>query len=142
MTEKDFNAYMSGERVPANTWDSALMICEVFIIFFFYSLKINFEIKYYNFQNLHLMCEDVTLLDELKKKNENIVNEAYELQNNMIKFRERIEAEVNAVISKTPLIITRSQKIPTNLDCEDIESYQLPPPIVPQVKLKFTIFKT
>ena len=29
MTEKDFNAYMSGERVPANTWDSALMICEV-----------------------------------------------------------------------------------------------------------------
>lgn len=111
MTEKDFNAYMSGERVPANTWDSALMICE----------------------NLHLMCEDVTLLDELKKKNENIVNEAYELQNNMIKFRERIEAEVNSVITKTPLIITRSQKIPTNLDTEDIESYQLPPPIVPQI---------
>lgn len=86
------------------------------------------------------MCEDVTLLDELKKKNENIVNEAYELQNNMIKFRERIEAEVNSVITKTPLIITRSQKIPTNLDTEDIESYQLPPPIVPQVKLHFFKF--
>lgn len=31
MTEKDFNAYMSGECVPANTWESALMICEVII---------------------------------------------------------------------------------------------------------------
>lgn len=29
MAEKDFNAYMSGECVPANTWQSALMICEV-----------------------------------------------------------------------------------------------------------------
>ena len=31
MTKSDFNAYMSGERVPANTWESALMICEVSI---------------------------------------------------------------------------------------------------------------
>lgn len=29
MSVTDFNAYMSGERVPANTWESALMICEV-----------------------------------------------------------------------------------------------------------------
>ena len=29
MTQKDFDAYMSGERVPANTWESALTICEV-----------------------------------------------------------------------------------------------------------------
>lgn len=29
MAEKDFNAYMTGECVPANTWESALMICEV-----------------------------------------------------------------------------------------------------------------
>lgn len=35
MDEKDFNAYMSGERVPANTWESALMICEVHITSFF-----------------------------------------------------------------------------------------------------------
>ena len=82
-----------------------------------------------------MMCEDVTLLDELKKKNEEVIREAYELQNEMTKFRERIETEVNAVIAKTPLLITRSQKIPTNLDCEDIESHQLPPPIIPQVTL-------
>lgn len=76
----------------------------------------------------------MTLLDELKRKNEDIIREAYALQNEMIEFRERIEAEVNEVIVRTPLLITRSQKIPTDLDCEDIESYQLPPPIIPQVK--------
>lgn len=45
MTEKDFNAYMSGECVPANTWQSALMICEVKLFyvanrFFYHKLKI------------------------------------------------------------------------------------------------------
>lgn len=111
MDEKDFNAYMSGECVPANTWESALMICE----------------------SLHLMCEDITLLDEMKAKTTEITNEAFGLTEKMLRFKEEIEAEVNAVIEKAPLLITHSQRLPTNLDCEDIESYQLPPPIIPQV---------
>lgn len=40
MDEKDFNAYMSGERVPANTWESALMICEVHTTLFFNDIKL------------------------------------------------------------------------------------------------------
>ncbi|XP_012143490.1 rabaptin-5-associated exchange factor for Rab5 isoform X2 [Megachile rotundata] len=111
MDEKDFNAYMSGERVPANTWESALMMCE----------------------SLHLMCEDITLLDEMKAKNTEIMNEALNLKEQMLKFQEEIESEVNAVLDRTPLLIIHSQRLPTNLDCEDIESYQLPPPIIPQV---------
>ncbi|XP_076233874.1 rabaptin-5-associated exchange factor for Rab5 isoform X3 [Calliopsis andreniformis] len=111
MDEKEFNAYMSGERVPANTWESALMICE----------------------SLHLMCEDITLLDEMKANTVQIQNEALALKEEMIHFQEEIESEVNAVLERTPLLITHSQRLPTNLDCEDIESYQLPPPIIPQV---------
>lgn len=111
MDEKDFNAYMSGERVPANTWESALMMCE----------------------SLHLMCEDITLLDEMKAKNTEIMNEALHLKEQMLKFQEEIGSEVNAVLERTPLLIIHSQRLPTNLDCEDIESYQLPPPIIPQV---------
>ncbi|XP_015598437.1 rab5 GDP/GTP exchange factor isoform X2 [Cephus cinctus] len=111
MTEKDFDAYMSGERVPANTWDSALTICE----------------------NIHLMCEHITLLDELKTKNNEIVREAELLKNEMIQFHEDVEIKVNETIQKTPLLITRCQRVPTNLDSEDVESYQLPPPIIPQV---------
>lgn len=37
MAEKDFNAYMSGECVPANTWESALMICEVMFVIYLYN---------------------------------------------------------------------------------------------------------
>lgn len=111
MDEKDFNAYMSGECVPANTWESALMMCE----------------------SLHLMCEDITLLDEMRATTTKIQNEALNVKEQMLKFQEEIEAKVGAVIEKTPLLITHSQRLPTNLDCEDIESYQLPPPIIPQV---------
>ncbi|XP_035737523.1 rab5 GDP/GTP exchange factor-like isoform X1 [Vespa mandarinia] len=111
MAEKDFNAYMSGERVPANTWESALMMCE----------------------SLHLMCEDITLLDKLKAKNLEIINEAKELQCRMTQFKEDIEVKVATAIEKSPLLITHSQRLPTNLDSDNIENYQLPPPIIPQV---------
>ncbi|KAI4483118.1 hypothetical protein M0804_008173 [Polistes exclamans] len=111
MAEKDFNAYMSGERVPANTWESALMMCE----------------------NLHLMCEDITLLDNLKAKNLEIIKEANELQSRMTQFKQDIEVKVSAAIEKSPLLITQSQRLPTNLDSDNIENYQLPPPIIPQV---------
>lgn len=111
MAEKDFNAYMSGERVPANTWESALMMCE----------------------SLHLMCEDITLLDNLKAKNLEIIKEARELQSRMMQFKQDIEDKVTAAIEKSPLVITHSQRLPTNLDSDNIENYQLPPPIIPQV---------
>lgn len=111
MDEKDFNAYMSGERVPANTWESALMICE----------------------SLHLMCEDITLLNEMKAKTTEIMNETLSLKEKMLQFQEEMKSEVQTVLDRTPLLITHSQRLPTNLDCEDIESYQLPPPIIPQV---------
>ena len=81
-----------------------------------------------------MMCEQVTLLDELKGKNQNIIKEAIELKSEMLQFHERIRTEVSGLVVRTPLIISRSQRLPTNLDCElDMESYQLPPPIIPQV---------
>ncbi|XP_046734225.1 rab5 GDP/GTP exchange factor isoform X2 [Diprion similis] len=112
MPEQDFDAYMSGARVPASTWESALTMCE----------------------SIHLMCEHITLLDELKAKNLEIIAESDELKKKMIQFPEKVEAEVDAALARTPLIITPSQRIPTNLDCVDAESYQLPPPIIPQVQ--------
>ncbi|XP_012275350.1 rab5 GDP/GTP exchange factor [Orussus abietinus] len=111
MTEKDFEAYMSGERVPANTWESALTICE----------------------SLHIMCEDITLLDEMKTINNEILSEASDLKAEMTRFRSKIMEDVMTAIERMPLIIARSQRVPTNLDSEDAESYHLPPPITPQV---------
>ena len=79
------------------------------------------------------MCEDITLLDEMKAKTTEIMTEALNLKEKMLQFQEEMKSEVNTVLDRTPLLITHSQRLPTNLDCEDIESYQLPPPIIPQV---------
>lgn len=79
------------------------------------------------------MCEDITLLDEMKAEATEIMNEALDLKEKMLQFQEEVESEINTVLERTPLLIMHSQRLPTNLDCEDIESYQLPPPIVPQV---------
>lgn len=86
-------------------------------------------------QSLHFMCEDITLLDDLQAKNADIMKQAEELKNKMIEFKEKIKEDVNKVIERTPLLISHSQRIPTNLDSEDFESYQLPPPIIPQVRI-------
>lgn len=84
-------------------------------------------------QSLHFICEDITLLDDLQAKNTDIVKQADELRIKMMDFKEKIKENVSSVIERTPLLISHSQRVPTNLDSEDIESYQLPPPIIPQV---------
>jgi hypothetical protein len=81
------------------------------------------------------MCEDITLLDNLQAKNVDIIKQTEELKNKMMDFKEKIKQDVDEVIERTPLIISHSQRVPTNLDSEDVESYQLPPPIIPQVNV-------
>lgn len=81
------------------------------------------------------MCEDITLLNDLQTKNIDIIKQTEELTNKMVDFKEKIKDDVSKVIERTPLLISHSQRVPTNLDSEDIECYQLPPPIIPQVRL-------
>lgn len=86
------------------------------------------------------MCEDVTRLDDLQAKSTDIIKQAEELRGKMMDFKEKLKENVSSVIERTPLLISHSQRVPTNLDSEDVESYQLPPPIIPQVctrKLRF-----
>lgn len=80
------------------------------------------------------MCEDITLLDDLQAKNIDLIKQAKELKDIMMDFKEKIKDDVSKVIERTPLLISHSQRVPTNLDSEDVESYQLPPPIIPQVR--------
>lgn len=83
------------------------------------------------------MCEEITLLDELKVKQTDVLNEVDKLTNDLMDFQRKIQSAVGEVLARTPLIITRSQRLPTNLDCDDVECYQLPPPIIPQVNRVF-----
>ncbi|XP_011494921.1 PREDICTED: rab5 GDP/GTP exchange factor, partial [Ceratosolen solmsi marchali] len=111
MTKSDFNAYMSGERVPANTWESALMICE----------------------NLHLVCENITLLQELKIENNEILQQAIELKEDIITFHHRITDKTTAAIKKSPLIISKTKKVQMNLDLDNEACLKLPTPLIPNV---------
>lgn len=111
MSDKEFNLYMSGKCLPANTWNSALTICE----------------------NLHFICDDNVLLDELKDKNNYVIEECLLLKNSIKEFQDNVKGQVANTIDKYPLIITKSQRVPTNFDCDDVEIYKLPPPIIPQV---------
>lgn len=73
------------------------------------------------------------MLQELKTENENILQQSNEMKQDMIEFRERIEANVTAAVEQSPLIIKKSQKVPTNLDCDNEECPELPSPIIPRV---------
>jgi len=87
----------------------------------------------YDMRKFTLMCEDITLLDDLQTKNTDIIKQTEELKSKMMDFKEKIRDDVSKVIERTPLLISHSQRVPTNLDSDDIESYQLPPPIIPQI---------
>lgn len=80
-----------------------------------------------------MMSEDIMLLDELKTKHNDIVRDALELKQELIHFHQKIKDDVDETLLKSPLIITKSQRVPTNFDSEDMECYKLPPPIIPQV---------
>lgn len=69
------------------------------------------------------MYEDITLLDEMKAKTTDIMNEALSLRETMLQFQEEMKSEINTVLDRTPLLITHSQRLHTNLDCEDIINY-------------------
>lgn len=69
------------------------------------------------------MYEDITLLDEMKAKTTDIMNKALSLREKMLQFQEEMKSEINTVLDRTPLLITHSQRLPTNLDCEDIINY-------------------
>ena len=89
---------------------------------------------------MHLICENITTLQELKKDNDSILQQADEMKQDMIEFRKRIEDSVNIAIEKCPLIITKSQKVPTNIDCDIEDCPELPSPIIPKVGESFIWF--
>ncbi|KAL7305242.1 hypothetical protein TKK_0002627 [Trichogramma kaykai] len=107
MTKSDFNAYMSGEGVPANTWESALMICE----------------------NLHLICEDINLLQELKNENEKIFVESKNLEIDMLDFCNKIQVDVIDALNKSSLKFSTNQKVSLQLDGDVGTSLRMPSPV-------------
>ncbi|RZF32488.1 hypothetical protein LSTR_LSTR012226, partial [Laodelphax striatellus] len=109
MSEEEFEHYMSGEAVSSSTWESALIMCE----------------------GMHLMKENMAIFGELRITYDSLMKEAGDLKGQLETFRDTITKQVDNVIAQTPLVL-KPKKTPTEIDAEDPNIAELPPPMVPE----------
>lgn len=83
-------------------------------------------------QGMHLMYEQLAMLDDLRNRYACFMEGASALKEEIQKFKTDIAEEVASVLARTPLTI-QPRKTPTDIDSENPTCESLPPPIVPQV---------
>ena len=109
MPPDEFDRYMSGEAIPHD------------------------PTKVYTCEGLRLMHENLLALSDLKSRQERLMAEALQLQQDMVDFCAGFRNEVQAVRHRTPLVV-RPRRTKVNLDDEEpLGGEFLPPPILPQV---------
>lgn len=113
---EDFERYMSGAAVPH---DPAHIVttCE----------------------GLRLMRENLSALGELRARQERLMAEALQLQQDMVDFCGGVKDQVEAILVRTPLDL-RPRRAAANLDDEPSPSDadRLPPPLQPQIVVPMT----
>lgn len=107
MNPADYERYMSGEAVPAGRGNEYM--CE----------------------GLKLMYDNLKTLAELRQRQEKVMAEALQLQQDMREFKESFKKEILNVLERTPLII-KPRKCKADIDAEDPSCGKLPPPLLPQ----------
>ena len=108
MTPEEFERYMTGEAVPHDP--AQQLTCE----------------------GLRLMHENLRVLSELQERQELLMAEALQLQQDMVDFKHSVCTEIKAVLERTPLVI-KPLRTKVDLDAENTDQDLLPPPIQPQV---------
>lgn len=83
MPEEEFNSLMSGEKLCNSAWESALMACE----------------------SLHLITENMKTMAKLNKRNDLLLKDIRDINQDLYHFKEEISLKVAEVLQRTPLII-------------------------------------
>lgn len=83
MPEEEFNSLMSGEKMCNSAWESALMACE----------------------SLHLITENMKTMSKLNKRNDLLLKDIRDINQDLDNFKDEISLRVSEVLKRTPLVI-------------------------------------
>ncbi len=111
LSQEEYDDYMSGKALPPGSTNNE-PICE----------------------GLRMMYANLSALEELRIRQDRLMQNAKEFQQEIVEWRDGVVNQVQDVLKNKPLIIKRA-KIPAGLD-EDIgdeSQAQLPSPLTPEV---------
>lgn len=106
LTQEEFDHYMSGDALPANALDERLYMCN----------------------GLRLMYQNLSVLSDLRKRQEKLLEEAAMLQKDMLDFKENVTRDVQAALARSPWTVY-PKSTPATTDSKIKDSDYFPSPV-------------